>query len=155
MTRTISKEPTSCAAPPFWEIPEWSHFQENLTRHHQFTGTKLGPLLSVKLWYLKVLSHLIRFECELNSHSPDAHRMRIESTSISFTLPTFWRATPTAAQATISTLTLLSQHSRCIETQIPCRCSRLCEMWISTIYTGPLGKRSLFRQQVISGVPAW
>ena len=116
MTRTISKEPTSCAAPPFWEIPEWSHFQENLARHHQFTGTKLGPLLSVKLWYLKVLSHLIRFECELNSHSPDAHRMRIESTSISFTLLTFWRATPTAAQATISTLTLLSQHSRCIET---------------------------------------
>ena len=41
-------------------------------------------------WCFKALSHLIRFECELNSHSPDAHRMRIQSTSIAFTLPKVW-----------------------------------------------------------------
>ena len=39
--------------------------------------------------YPKVFSHLILFECELNSHSPDVHRMQIESTSITFTLPKF------------------------------------------------------------------
>ena len=38
---------------------------------------------------VKAFSHLILFECELNSHSPDAHQMRIESTSIAFTLPKF------------------------------------------------------------------
>ena len=75
----------------------------------------------------KAFSHWILFECELNSHSPDVHRMRIEFTLIMFTLPKFitklcyWHATPTAAQVTVSTLDLPSQHSRCIETHTKVR----------------------------------
>ena len=39
------------------------------------------------LYLIKAFSHLIRF---VNSHSLDAHRMRIQSTSIAFTLPKCW-----------------------------------------------------------------
>ena len=36
-----------------------------------------------------LFTHLILFECELNSHSPNVHQMRIDYTSIVFTLPKF------------------------------------------------------------------
>ena len=60
----------------------------------------------VNMWRkIKALSHLIRFEFELNSHSPDAHRMQIESTSIAFTLQKFWNR--------IINKLLLACHTHC------------------------------------------
>ena len=110
--------------------------------------------------------------CELNSHSPDAYRMRIESTSIVFTLLKFitklccWHATPTAAQEQFplwiyrANILDVSKHTKvCKLFALPCHCmvagSRRRGTWISTNYTRSLGKRSRFQQHLVSCVPAW
>ena len=83
-----------------------------------------------RLCSLKAFSHLILFECEVNSHSPDVHQMRVQFTSIAFTLPKFWNQIVTelrlashthCTQVKIFALALSSQRSRCIETHTKVR----------------------------------
>ena len=97
------------------------------------------------LW-LKALSHLILFECEVNAH---CQNLKPNDNWIAVGVP----HPQQPGQVTISTLVLLSQHSRCIETHKGLfNCfpylvagSRWRGTWMSM---RSLGKRSLFWQHL-------
>ena len=107
----------------------------------------------------RVHIHLMCIECELNPHRSCSHCQNFET---ELELNCCWHATPTAAQVMISTLALLSQHTKCIETHTkvhPIICLAL--LLVADNVEREFRRTTqdhlvsgLFRQHLVSSVPA-